>query len=64
MTQPRSAGIEAHRIEAPTFAEAYGTGADGAVLVRPDGFIAWRAREPRENGGSELSAALAQILGR
>ena len=60
----RSAGIEAHRIEAPTFAEAYGTGADGAVLVRPDGFIAWRAREARENGGRELSAALAQILGR
>jgi 2-polyprenyl-6-methoxyphenol hydroxylase-like FAD-dependent oxidoreductase len=60
----REAGIEAHRIEAPAFAELYGTGAEGAVLVRPDGFIAWRAREARENGGSELSGALARILGR
>ena len=60
----RSAEIEAHRIDAPRFAEVYGTGAEGAVLVRPDGFIGWRAREVRENGGSELSAALAQILGR
>ncbi len=60
----RSAGIDTHRIEAPAFADAYGTGADGAVLVRPDGFIAWRAREARENGGPELSAALTQILGR
>jgi 2-polyprenyl-6-methoxyphenol hydroxylase-like FAD-dependent oxidoreductase len=60
----RDAGIQAHRIEAPAFAELYGTGADGAVLVRPDGFIAWRAREARENGGRELAAALKQILGR
>lgn len=60
----QSAGIDGHRTDAPRFAEAYGTGADGAVLVRPDGFIAWRAREARENGGNELSAALAQILGR
>ena len=44
--------------------ELYGTGTEGAVLVRPDGFIAWRAREATQNGGSELSAALGQILGR
>jgi len=60
----RDAGIDAHRIGTPAFAELYGTGADGAVLVRPDGFIAWRAREARENGGGELSGALSQILGR
>ena len=30
--------------DAPGFAELYGTGAAGAVLLRPDGFIAWRAR--------------------
>ena len=34
--------------DAPGFAELYGTGAAGAVLLRPDGFIAWRAgRLPR-----------------
>ena len=60
----REAGLEAHRIDVPAFRELYGTGSEGAVLVRPDGFIAWRAREARESGGSELSAALGQILGR
>ncbi len=25
------------------FHEVYGIGADGAVLIRPDGFIAWRS---------------------
>jgi hypothetical protein len=34
------------------------------VLVRPDGFIAWRARAAPENGESELSYALARILDR
>ena len=58
------ASLAAHRIEAPGFAEAYGTGAEGAVLVRPDGFIAWRARGPHEDGERELSSALARILDR
>ncbi len=31
-----------------TFCEAYGIGPEGAVLVRPDGFVAWRAQHPRE----------------
>jgi 2-polyprenyl-6-methoxyphenol hydroxylase-like FAD-dependent oxidoreductase len=60
----QAASLDAHRIEAPVFATAYGTGADGAVLVRPDGFIAWRARHAPEDGERELSSALAQILGR
>jgi hypothetical protein len=33
------------------------------VLVRPDGFIAWRALHAAETGERELSAALQQILG-
>jgi len=60
----RGAGIDAHRIEAPGFAEAYGTGTEGAVLVRPDGFIAWRAREARPDRERELSSALARVLSR
>jgi hypothetical protein len=41
--------IDRYRIGAPGlrdaggFAEAYGLGADGAVLVRPDGHVAWRS---------------------
>ena len=56
--------LAAHRVEMPEFTEAYGTGAEGAVLVRPDGFIAWRARGPHEDGERELSSALARILDR
>ena len=28
------------------FAEAYGLGRDGAVLVRPDGYVAWDSADP------------------
>jgi 2-polyprenyl-6-methoxyphenol hydroxylase-like FAD-dependent oxidoreductase len=58
------ASLAAHRIESPVFGDAYGTGVEGAVLVRPDGFIAWRARGAQEDGKGELSSALARILDR
>jgi 2-polyprenyl-6-methoxyphenol hydroxylase-like FAD-dependent oxidoreductase len=58
------ASLATHRIEAPAFAEAYGTGADGAVLVRPDGFIAWRDRGAQDDGERELTSALTRILDR
>ncbi len=60
----KAASIDAHRIESSGFEDAYGVGAEGAVLVRPDGFIAWRAREARQGGERELAAALAQVLAR
>jgi 2-polyprenyl-6-methoxyphenol hydroxylase-like FAD-dependent oxidoreductase len=43
-------GPRAHyyRIEDPAFCEAYGIGPEGAVLVRPDGFVAWRAQHPHD----------------
>jgi hypothetical protein len=45
------------------FAEAYGLEADGAVLTRPDGHVAWRrARGPAN--GVVLTAALRGILAR
>jgi len=43
---------------------AYGTGPDGAVLVRPDGFVAWRATAPHPAAGTELRGALAAALAR
>jgi 2-polyprenyl-6-methoxyphenol hydroxylase-like FAD-dependent oxidoreductase len=45
------------------FAPAYGLQGDGAVLVRPDGYVAWRsATGPAERG--RLRSALTQILAR
>ncbi|WP_393053811.1 FAD-dependent oxidoreductase [Streptomyces sp. LN549] len=40
------------------WAEAHGTSADGAVLVRPDGFVAWRA----ESGVEDAEAALYEVM--
>ena len=60
----RAAGIDAHRIDSPAFVEAYGTGAEGAVLVRPDGFIAWRARSVAEDPEGALSGTLDRVLAR
>jgi 2-polyprenyl-6-methoxyphenol hydroxylase-like FAD-dependent oxidoreductase len=44
--------------------ELYGTGPDGAVLIRPDGFVAWRASAPHENPDGELAGALGLALAR
>jgi 2-polyprenyl-6-methoxyphenol hydroxylase-like FAD-dependent oxidoreductase len=44
------------------FAEAYGLGGAGAVLVRPDGFVAWRARDLAGDGKNEMERALARVL--
>jgi hypothetical protein len=42
----------------------YGVGAEGAALVRPDGFVAWRASATSPDPRNELSHALASALGR
>jgi putative polyketide hydroxylase len=42
--------------------EAYGVGDDGAVLVRPDGQVAWRSASAKS--GPVLETALDRILGR
>jgi putative polyketide hydroxylase len=58
----------AHVVE-PEGASAHGLGADGAVLVRPDGFVAWRRATPSDGSGrgdpaTELERALRALLGR
>jgi 2-polyprenyl-6-methoxyphenol hydroxylase-like FAD-dependent oxidoreductase len=61
--------IDTYRIGGPglddrgAFAEAYGLGSDGAVLVRPDGHVGWRSASGPA-AGTELVAALSQILAR
>lgn len=55
--------IDRYRIEGPGlrdlggFTEAYGLGKDGAVLVRPDGHVAWRSAT-----GSAIATALRESL--
>jgi putative polyketide hydroxylase len=46
------------------FADAYDLPAAGAVLVRPDGFVAWRKDAPGDDPGADLAAALRRALAR
>lgn len=41
----------------------YGVGRDGAVLVRPDGYVAWRSTAPAESTAALLAGVLGQVLG-
>ncbi|MEU8265868.1 FAD-dependent monooxygenase [Sphaerisporangium sp. NPDC049002] len=50
-------------LTSPTWAEEYGVGATGAVLIRPDGHVGWRS--PGGEASQEaLAGALAAILAR
>jgi 2-polyprenyl-6-methoxyphenol hydroxylase-like FAD-dependent oxidoreductase len=42
------------------FRTAFGIGTDGASLVRPDGYVAWRSRELPANPTATLATALTQ----
>jgi len=42
-------------------APAHGIQADGCVLVRPDGFVAWRATTAQEASGQTLGEVLARL---
>jgi hypothetical protein len=44
--------------------QRYGVTADGAVLVRPDGFVAWRSAGAPADGAAALEAALRRTLAR
>ncbi|WP_329239550.1 FAD-dependent monooxygenase (plasmid) [Streptomyces sp. NBC_00111] len=46
------------------FLKKYGITTGGAVLVRPDGFVAWRSVEQPADPAVELSAAVQLLLGR
>jgi 2-polyprenyl-6-methoxyphenol hydroxylase-like FAD-dependent oxidoreductase len=58
------AGLEvgAQVIGDAAFAPAYGLTAAGAALIRPDGFVAWRAKEAPENASAAVVAALRAVL--
>ncbi|MFE0513053.1 monooxygenase, partial [Streptomyces sp. NPDC058964] len=48
--------------DADDWAQVHGTTADGAVLVRPDGFVAWRAQGAVPDPEAALSKVLAAVL--
>lgn len=60
----RIAGLDfdAHVIDAPEFAASYGVGDSGAVLVRPDGFVAWRAKALTPDPERTVADVLATVL--
>jgi hypothetical protein len=65
----RRLGLNVHRVGGPeledpsqAFAEAYGIGASGAVLVRPDGVVAWRERTAERASRELVAGVLAQLL--
>jgi hypothetical protein len=45
-----------------TWAAEYGAGAAGAVLVRPDGHVAWRTTTASDDPERTLTSALTTIL--
>jgi putative polyketide hydroxylase len=46
------------------WAQRHGTGSGGAVLVRPDGFVAWRARASGQDPERVLADVLDAVLSR
>jgi putative polyketide hydroxylase len=60
--------IDAYRfgceLESAAGSEAHGIGSDGALLVRPDGFVAWRAETASADPARALRDVMAGVLGR
>lgn len=60
------ARLSGHRIgegrRGNAFTEAYGLEPSGAALVRPDGFVAWRAPALPRNPAAALTGALRRVL--
>jgi putative polyketide hydroxylase len=44
------------------FADAYGLSPSGAVIVRPDGFVAWRATDASTPSEATMTALLSSLL--
>jgi hypothetical protein len=53
-------GTDAKPVEPHAFQTAYGVGPDGATLVRPDGYIAWRATTAPTDRTQALTTALSR----
>ena len=60
--QVQGLDFDAHVITSNDFATAFGIGESGAVIVRPDGFVAWRARAITSDSGRTVASALTTVL--
>jgi 2-polyprenyl-6-methoxyphenol hydroxylase-like FAD-dependent oxidoreductase len=54
--------LSAHVITDRAWAAQYGVDPDGAVLVRPDGYVAWRRAQACEDMPGELHRAIDTVL--
>jgi putative polyketide hydroxylase len=54
--------LESHLIRDRNWSDLYGAGERGAVLVRPDGYVAWRTGGDDPQPGARLSETLSTIL--
>jgi 2-polyprenyl-6-methoxyphenol hydroxylase-like FAD-dependent oxidoreductase len=54
--------LDAHLIEDNRFATAYGLTENGATLVRPDGFVAWRATSIQNDPAGAIRNTLRAVL--
>ncbi len=57
--------IHREKISSPfslPFSEAYGISPNGAVLVRPDGYVAWKEKSLGSKSESRMKEALSRIL--
>jgi hypothetical protein len=57
-----SASVGAHRICSDEWAATTGLSSEGALLVRPDDFVGWRAEGVPVDPETELRQALSTIL--
>ncbi len=54
--------VDCHVISDPEFADAYGIGGAGAVLVRPDGVVGWRALDGTGASPATVQDVLRTLL--
>lgn len=54
-------GADARPADPAAVRTALGLGAGGAVLVRPDGYVAWRSAEAPADRAAALTWALGQV---
>jgi len=57
------APVDSHVITEPTWPSLYGVAPDGAVLVRPDGHVAWRSRTSSTDPVTDIQTALTTSTG-
>jgi putative polyketide hydroxylase len=62
VARPTGIPLSAHAVDAAVWPSVYGVGRGGVVLVRPDGYVAWRSSNPPETP-DVLASALRTAAG-